>query len=325
MRSLAAIVLSALALTGCVGQNGAPEISSADVSNVASAVEPGATPLVDAATASAVPLWHAGDAWAIVSHGFGDEQRSFLVVTAADTASYTIGTTSEQAAGFDAMYDVSYIGRIRASDLAGAQQEQIIQFFDFPLADGKTWSTTWDGLEVALTATKSVRGFDIIGKADGEDYVSYDYAPDLRWWSHLDFVRDEYGFKVESAQSGWKGSLVTATATQVYASEAATPVVSPNIGSFTMDEGQSYGMVALSGGGAAWARAFYLVDPAGQPYLTQSITNIDASGTPLWVAQQEQIPATPGEWRLVSPAVHDPTGGFSVTVHEVALTQKDFA
>lgn len=321
--AMAALLLASV-LAGCMGGGGAPDAGS---ETQAAALQPGQI-AADESVAEAlldptvVPRWNVGDAWTITSHGFGAEEQSTLVVTAVSSDAYTLASTSEQTAGFDAMFDVSYLGAIRASDLAGSQQGSPVQYFSWPLADGKAWTASWDGYEVALTATKATDGrFMIVGTVDGEDYVHFDYDPALKWWSHLEFVRDGYGFEVNGFETGWTGEVATAVAEEVYSASTGAPVASPNTGSFTISEGQSFAMVTLQGGGAQWARAFYLFDPSGAPYSTTSMGNVEADGAGMQIFLQEQIPATPGEWRVASPAVHDPSGGFTLTVHQVAIAK----
>lgn len=323
----AALALAlALLLAGCLGGGddaspGATSSASLEAGDVTAADETLAEALLDP---TVVPRWNVGDAWSVTSHGFSEESF-MLVVTAASGSAYTLASTSEQNAGFDAMFDVSYLGDIRASDLAGSQQGSPVLYYSWPLADGKTWVAAWDGLEVHLTATKSSSGdggFTIVGKVDDVDYVHYDYVPALKWWSHLDFVRDGYGITIASFESGWTGEVAAAVAKEVYrAGPATAPTASANSGAFTIDEGQTFAMVTLVGGGAQWARVFSLVDPAGTPYQSSSIPNFEMDGAGMQVFQQERIPATPGEWHVVNQAVHDPTGGFTLTVHQVAVSK----
>ena len=53
----------------------------------------------------------------------------------------------------DAREDVSRLGPQRKSDLAGSQGDDRVQFFQWPLVDGKSWSTRWDHQPVTITAT----------------------------------------------------------------------------------------------------------------------------------------------------------------------------
>ena len=324
-RSLA-VILAALVFAGCLGSNDG-DVPTTTLQSGETSVD---APLVPDATGASpspfvVPIWNVGDAWAGTTFN-GDETVPFtLVVTAVDGQFYTIETTDEQTAGWDAMYDVSYVGKIRASDLAGSQQDTPVTFFSFPLEDGKTWTATWDASEVALTAKKTARGFDITGTVEGEPYVAFDFDPELRWWSKLDFVRDGYGITIDRLVPGWTGSLASATAKLVYEGHPAAPIASPGSGAFTIDEGQTFATVSIQGGGSQWVRLLYLVQPDGTPYMAQTNYNYESELMgPRDVYVDEQIPATPGEWHIVAPGVHDPAGAFHVTVHQVAVATKQF-
>lgn len=332
MRAIPLFLAAGLLLAGCVGKE-APAMTPAEAGRVG-AVEPevmvdpllpdgsgtGSVALGDA------PLWNVGDAWSIMSMGNDATEQSYLVVVAADGDSYTLATTSESQAGYDAMFDISFIGKIRARDLAGHQQGEPVQFFDFPLADGKTWTTTWDGFEVTLTAKQTPKGFDIVGvRADGEPHVTYDYDPALRWWSKLEFP-EGYGIKADRLVEGWTGAIVTGTAELVFDSAPAPALANPGSGSFTIAEGQSFGMVLVMGGGEAWARGFQLFEPAGTPYLDSTIGTFEFGDamTAHSFRYQQPIPATPGEWHIVAPMMHDPSGWGSVLVYQVAVATKQF-
>lgn len=326
------VVLGLVLLAGCVGSevpaaDPARSAEGLDVSVVADPVSEDGAPPVDAPMLGA-PVWLVGDAWSVMSVGGAEDSAETLVVTSATPDSYTIETTGESTAGYDAMFDVSFIGKIRARDLAGHQQDQPVQFFDFPLEDGKTWVTAWDGLEVTLMAKKAARGFDITGTVDGEPYVTYGYDPALKWWPKLEFAGG-YGIRVEKLVSGWTGELKTATAKVVFESGPAAPVATPGSGSFTIDEGQAFGMVSATGAGTAWVRGFWLIDPSGTSYFTGNTTNVETMD-PETVGQSddfgysERIPAMAGEWRILAPTLHDPSGWGSVTVHQVAIASKQF-
>jgi hypothetical protein len=320
-----AVTLIALVAAGCLGPQDAPSASLMDATPAVTA-----TPTLLNNSSVEAPVWAPGDAWEITTHGVGTGARETLVVASATSDSYLIATTSEQTATFDAAFDVSYVGKIRASDLAGAQKEKSVQFFDFPLTDGKAWSATWDGLKVGISAhfQPSIAmaggrpGFSIVATHEGKEYATYDYVPALKWWSHLDFA-EGYGIKIERATSNWTGMLVTATAKQVYNSETAVPVVTFNTETFKVDERQTTLMLTLGGGAKNYARSWQLIDPNGTTY---------PSGGPAYEVAQAgggvfstyTYPAVPGDWKISAPIAHDNTGSFLLTAHEIALAKKAF-
>lgn len=327
MRFLA-LLLAFAVLAGCMGKE--EPVSGASTSG--GAVQPDVivdpTSMLDpsapagAAGEVLAPLWNVGDAWSMRT---ADGESAFLVVTQAGPDSYTIGTTSDQMASYDAMFDVSYLGKMRARDLAGAQGDQAIQYFDFPLKDGKTWTTTWDGFEVALAATKTARGFDIVGTRDGEPYVTYDFVPELKWWSKLQFA-EGYGITIDKLQSAWSGEIATATAETIFESTVGAPVGDPGSGTFTVGEGQSLVVLTTHGGGMIWARALRLFDPSGQPYTTTASDFMlsDVNNQPSYT-EQETLPPTPGQWTVVGASVHDPSGWGIVMVRQAAVTKTAFS
>lgn len=322
VRALPALLALVLLLAGCIG-GGSEGADGATLEGGPRALSE-ALPGLEALVVAEAPAWARGDAWSIVPEG-GEGEAGTLVVTAAESDHYVLATTDEQAAAYDALHDISYLGRIRASDLAGHQGGQPVQFFSFPLTDGKTWQATWDGLPVTLKATWNPAmqtsvgihpGFAIEGRAGEEPFVKYDYVPMLKWWSHLSFANG-YGFKVQRVHVDWTGDVVFGEAKTLLERKEGLP----NVASFTVEEGQSFVSVALAGSSQAWARALVLVDPAGQPYRSQGPTASAGSGD---VRTEERLPPTPGEWRVASPVVHA-EGGFGLVVRQVRLAVVGFA
>jgi hypothetical protein len=323
-----ALVLALLVLTlpfaGCLGGDDAPTAERAGPAADAVTPSPGAD---DAPPSADAPVWSVGDAWSVVPQGDGETEPSTLVVTAADREGYTLSTTSGSTAGYDALYDVSYLGRIRASDLAGSQQGQPVQFFSFPLTDGKTWQAQWDGKTITLTATWKPAmptsagihaGFAIEG-LDGEaPYVKYDYVPMLRWWSHLSFASG-FGFQVQRVHTDWAGAYLRAEAATLLDKTSAAPVASPFAESFTVEDAPGFVSLALSGAASRRAHTLVVLDPAGQPAETGS-ANVGEG--PL--AEEMQLPSTPGEWRVLLPMAHAPDGSFHLLVRQVKLTEVAF-
>lgn len=324
MRTIA-LLLVALLAAGCVGQETVPVASSSAKERIEPSVIVDPIGMnVGAATSFEVPLWERGDAWTIQSADTGGEpETSTFVVTDVTSDSYMLSTTSERLAGYDAMFDVSYVGKMRARDLAGSQQGQAVQYYDFPLTDGKTWSTLWDGGTVTLKATKTGKGFDIVGTdQDGAPYVTYDFVPDMKWWSHIEFAAG-YGFTVQRFVQGWKGDTVVATANPIFQAFSSMPVANPGSGDFTVSEGQSFVLVSLAGGGGPWARGFYLVQPDGVPYMTET-GNAEAAADTHGYSYEERLPPLAGTWHISAPMLHEPTGWGGVVVHELAVTTVAF-
>jgi hypothetical protein len=111
-----------------------------------------------------------------------------LVVTANGSSSYTLDTTDPGLSGFDAEFDVSYVGPIAKDDLSGSQGSDKVQFFQFPLAPGNQWNTTWDKVMRHILVGK-VRGETIELEGHGPNGIEVKYAYDSKsgFFSHLEF------------------------------------------------------------------------------------------------------------------------------------------
>lgn len=321
-----------LLLSGCIGAQ-TPEDEA-----VAQSVVPEATPPTTGATAEAppaapvdvdVPAWRVGDAWTVENFGFSSTSCTYAVT--ADASAYTLSPTCEDNAYADAMFDVSYLGEIRKSDLAGAQRGTPVQFFAFPLTDGKTWTTQWDDITVTLTAKftpalvapglGSGPGYTIVGTTpDGDEYVKYDYSPALKWWTGITFEGGNYGLKVTRFQENWTGTYKTALANEVYSHAPPTAGVFVP-GTFTVAEGQTVLLVMFQGGAQmGYGYSIRLVDPAGNvAWEAQDV------GQATQTFSFATLSATPGDWRVVAAGSYNPDGGgfelqaFEVLVTDVAL------
>lgn len=325
---LAAIILVAALLSGCASAPQGPREALANSSITGVTV-----PTIALASNASVdaPVWSVGDAWVVETRDGDQTAEATLVVVSAD-GGYVMATTDERTATYDAAFDVSYLGKIRASDLAGAQQDQPIRFFDFPLAEGKAWSTTWDGIQVNLTATFSPKiatpagpqpGFAIVGAGpDGKDYVRYDFVPALGWWSHLEFTAG-YGFVVKKAVHGWTGEYLEGAAKTLLTLATAAPVGATPAGTFTVDKDQSTVLLTLIGSSSkAYARGLALVDPGHQPYNPEGMDNVEMQPSAAGMFKTAFLPPTAGEWQIGAPMLHDPDGFFHLTVQQIALAKK---
>lgn len=152
------------------------------------------------------PTWDVGDWWNFTGPFGGFD----YVVSAADGEDYTIDTAQAGLAWFDAQFDVSTMGPVRKSDLAGSQGSTRVQFFDFPLLDNKTWPMMFDegqgGGQLTVTAKRlDAEAYEMTARfPNGTAYVSYVYDNETEWFRELDF-KDAEGnsaFKVTLARRG---------------------------------------------------------------------------------------------------------------------------
>lgn len=317
-----------LALAGCIGAGDPLQVGVVDGNDSTFVVESVAVNLTELAAAGLpVPEWRVGDAWTVEQYGPSGDSSCQLVVTAADS-NYMLRPTCETLAQADAAFDMSYVGPIGRDHLSGAQQGTPVRFFDFPLTDGKTWTTKWDGIDVTLTATfvaslaapgaGSAPGFAIVGTtADGETYVTYDYAPALKWWTAIDFA-EGYGTRVTKFEEGWTGTYKTATTNLAYESPGNGLLVPATFG---VSEGQTSLLLILSGRLGGHSFAVNLVDPDGTTQY-QRVENAGEGG----FFEVVTLPAIPGDWKLASVGAYDPNAGsLRLAIHEVLVTDETLA
>lgn len=196
MRGLAIVALTFL-LAGCLGGGPGPTDDARDA-------------VQDPVASVDVPEWDVGMHWTY-DMSFGTTQT--IVVTAKDSGAYTTDTDSEDVAFFHAQEEISTIGRIRASDLAGEQDGQKVKFFDFPLEDGKAWQATLDGNAYDVEAHAQDDGkWHMMMRQDGTTRVVYSYDPQVAWFAWIQY-NDETGaeaFRMDLAShgDGYTGDVV---------------------------------------------------------------------------------------------------------------------
>ncbi len=135
-----------------------------------------------------------------------------LVVTGETATDYIIESDGPDIAWFNEIEPVSTMGPQRKSDLAGSQGDTRVQFFDWPLSDGKQWATQWDGNDYKLTAAAKGDGVFEIQAHQGDILrVSYTFDPEVKWFREMTFY-DENGtnsqpVKLREHITGWSGAV----------------------------------------------------------------------------------------------------------------------
>ncbi len=171
-----------LAVTGC--------ISAEDAGGADEAVETTGSTSADPGTTSddqrlEPPTWEVGDWWTWTSDQLGEYS---YVVTGQQGGDWLVGTDSEQIAFFDKQTDISFLGEVRKSDLAGSQNDTRVKYFDWPLEAGKTWTTTWDGVQRTITVTGIDDGLASFEAREGDRLaVSYTYDSSTGWFGEVTF------------------------------------------------------------------------------------------------------------------------------------------
>jgi hypothetical protein len=184
------------------------------------------------ADALAAPEWQIGDAWTYSQMSPGASARTITAVVTADAGGDWILDTNDQAhALYDAQSDVSFLGPVRKSDLAGSQQGARVQFFDWPLEENKTWSTTWDGksLELVVTHLFADGRAHIQGSEAAKLYVEYEYSAESKFLSYITFFDDNeteaFRMELKDAIDGYRGDVYRYTILDTEAYQAGQGAV----------------------------------------------------------------------------------------------------
>ncbi len=313
-----------LSLAGCMGDPSDDDFADAsDGTQGSTSSMPLTSQVIALAVPGERPTWKVGDWWEFKTTAEDGATLSSTEVVTSDTGdAYTLTAATEETALYDSIFDISYIGRIRKSDLSGNQQGNAVKFFEWPLKDGASWTARWDGEVVTLTAREEPNvpspagagpGYRVTGTVDGDEFVTYTYSPAVKWWTNIKWAG---GYSRELVRVG---ENFTGT---VFEAEAVKPVdkeiTSAGAGreSFTVAESvthlaYSYAFVAFQG-----AESVLVVDPES------SVTTI-ASGAcnPCLSRDFGYLTVKPGEWQVAS--AHATESGFGhLQVYAITLTSR---
>jgi hypothetical protein len=212
-RTAMALLLAAAVLgAGCSGSGDGPPSEGLDPTDVQ-----------EAPTAFLAPAnWTEGRWWTYTTtspDGAGDDMD--LAVTAVSADAYTLDTSSRQTAGFEAEFDISFIGPIRVSDLAGRQGDDVVEYFRFPLEEGKNWTTPWDGVERTVRIVSvSERTVELAAEEDGVVMVEYSYSLDAGFFGRMVFFdaagEATFGNQLKDFGGNYSEPLVRATVEELW-------------------------------------------------------------------------------------------------------------
>lgn len=266
------------------------------------------------------PTWRSGDAWR-VQFDEGDP-ICWLVVADARDEGYRHGVwcpTDEAPliAAQLATMGVAYAGNI-TPDLGGRQEDTIVDWFDWPLVDGKTWPTTWGGEPARVEAkwvAKSQRYTLDLCLDEGLCVASYDYDPALRWWSEIAF-RGGFEFRVHERAEDWERGYVLGDAVP----RASYEYAGGNVGmlpvgerAFEVGERDDVVVIEVAREGAHW-HEISLVDPSESFVWTDSSTTLLDTREHVW----DLVDASPGAWRINENTLAE--GAIRVEVWTVAYS-----
>jgi hypothetical protein len=211
--ALAALLL-AIVLAGCSGKS--PPASG-----------PGATGTAGPSASGGrgegwpLPTWAVGDAWTYSFNG----QATTYGISSQTASDWIMDTDSDERAFADARDDVSRLGPQRKSDLAGSQGDERVEFFQWPLAENRTWAARWDHQDVAIKVVAVTAGGASLEARAPNGTLAYRYTYDSRagWFGELHHFAPDgqeiVGLLLEKAEHGWTGPAVRYTLASLYSSE----------------------------------------------------------------------------------------------------------
>jgi len=185
------LLLVLVPLAGCSDEGGA-----------AADEEEEQAPLVD------VPQWSVGEAWTYEAEG----SSYTYVVTGEEAGDWIVDTDDPELAYFHAVEEISTMGKVRKSDLAGSQGADRVRFFQWPLRHGDSWSTTWDGNTYQVTAHALEEGrFHFVAAQGGTTRVAYMYDPGQRWFTEMTFYDENgteaFATRLSAHDTGFSGEV----------------------------------------------------------------------------------------------------------------------
>ena len=343
MHARVVLLLLALALAGCSGQDPAATPATASPDGALPGADPLQAILDDPQHAVQAPAWLPGQWWEWrTTFGTQVMDGTFCSIVAPDG---TLVTEKIDHAKQEAAFGHPLLGAI-APGLGMSGYGGDWDLFDFPLTDGKSWTATlpniaWDVLlpsetaTVAMTASwdGSLPGYRIMGHVEQGMLLEATYLPATGWFGEL-MLYDidpgqealEVGFTAVSAGTNYTGPVFAATAQLLlqledgngftdFPTEGGEPFLIPEPqGQFTMTAGTVlYG--AAQGASVIGGRVITLTDPTGQQ--RQAI----ATGTPEGEAGLFlDEPSIAGQWTLATAGA----GGMSyayVELYEVTVTE----
>lgn len=268
---------------------------------------------VVAASGAQRPTWRVGDAWRVQ---FDDNDPiCWMVVVEATPDGYQQGVwcptdEAETIALQIAATDARYLGRMTL-DLGGRGDDEDTRWFDWPLAEGKTWATKWQGEEATVTAQLREGRFVMMLCLDEGDCVAgYDYDPELGWWSELEFDGG-FLFRVHERDTGWREGAVYAVGTLRHEEDARNQllvVAGPTV-SFNVDEEESVVAVRVDWNGA---RTGSLMLEDSERNVVYSSTRVDDPEDVAFLAS-----GVPGVWTLSHSGYA--SAGYRAWIRTIAL------
>ncbi|MHB8603847.1 MAG: hypothetical protein ACYDCK_01225 [Thermoplasmatota archaeon] len=276
-------------------------------------------------TTDAPAKWVRGQWWTYRPSGMGAGAPVTAIVVEAGPGGYKVAVDEPTLAAYDAATDVSWLGD-RGTDLGGSQGSGSIAFYVWPLVDGATWQTKWDGLTLNMTAHRASAvptpsgpeaGFDIVGMAGAQKYVAYNYAPSVGTFTRLVFGDNFYALDMTAAGHNYTGTYYVERASRLASLSGTGPTPAGSGGPFTVDANQDFLFASYGiSGNTVVAGALALVPPSGQPF-----TDYAAAPGPAGASATMLMPKpAAGTWAWAAAGEEAQTGGLFLTLAEIQLT-----
>lgn len=262
------------------------------------------------------PTWRVGDAWR-VQFDQGEPVCWLVVVDASEGYRQGVACETDEAEAIAvnlAVWQERWIASY-TSDLEGVGDGsgEPTRWFDWPLEDGKSWSTSYEDVDLTATAELVEGAFEItMVREEGDDvFARYDFDPTLKWWSRIEFVESEYVFQVHEHERGWSGPVATAVTESK--AESQSSVVAQFTAEFSTTEEDDFVVLVYSRDG--FGRDYWQLDGPGTSYTSISQGNVISMGGATF--HYGLVPADAGDWTFRQVGVGL---GFLVRLYSADVT-----
>lgn len=316
--TLLVLLLAVPLLAGCLGTSSSPTDAEAPATGPSSetpAEGPGTDSNMDGPPAVEAPAWEVGQLFEYDRSGSwteGTDGTDRLVVHEATDAGYVTGRTGQAAFAVDLFWSndplLGTLGPELDSAIDGPDIDGPPTVLDWPLEDGKTWTTVGYQSEWTFTATRrdvvetplgTWPGFVIVGRTPGGSTVEATYVPELGTLSAYRVLvsgSDEPVYRYDLVDAGTDHGDTAWTGTRELLFHdsrlTAEDLVPPTLTFEVADDATDiYTIVGLANPGQA-ASAAVLHGPSGAEEHRQSA----GPGESAWALVTRSDP-TAGTWR----------------------------
>lgn len=230
---LLALALLTVAVPGCLGTDDSTSQTALDPASDAGGPAAGTDGQATTPLPAEAPAWEIGRWWAW-THDDGESTFEWTLAVTEDRGdAWLLAPDAVEPARFNAMFDWYVFGEMSKDRLTDEDAGGLV-FYDFPLSDGKTWTSTfapgvldWEVTHTATyaptiaTAMGLLPGYTIEAVVNGTTFFAYDYVPEIGWFSQLtNHVLPEEGgqgevdwtYETTGWGTGYTGTLHQATA-----------------------------------------------------------------------------------------------------------------